>query len=84
MAARALGDPRRLRQAAAFAAWGVQHLEELEGRPDHPHSLFEGLAGFGVFCLDCMLAVSGAGGGYVPGCELPPPLLPAAAAPGRR
>lgn len=70
-AARALGDPRRLRQAAAFAAWGVQHLEQLEGTPDHPHSLFEGLAGFGVFCLDCMLETRGVGGAYFPGCELP-------------
>lgn len=29
--------------------------QELEDTPDHPHSLFEGLAGFGAFCLDCLL-----------------------------
>ena len=50
---RATGDAAWLRRAAAFAAFGAEHVAALEGVPDHPHSLYEGLAGFG--CLLCDL-----------------------------
>ncbi len=64
--ARGFGDARSLRRAAAFAAWGAAQLPRLEGVPDRPHSLYEGLAGFGCFCLD-MLHPEGA---RMPGAEL--------------
>ena len=63
---RAFGDPRSLRRATAFASWGAAHMTHLEAMPDRPHSLFEGLTGFGCFCLD-LLRPSEA---RMPGAEL--------------
>lgn len=48
------GEARSLRRAAAFAAFGAANMAQLEFVPDRPHSLYEGLAGFGVFCLDML------------------------------
>jgi hypothetical protein len=63
---RASGDARSLRRAAAFATWGAAYIASLERVPDSPHSLYEGLAGFGVFCLDMLQPAQA----RMPGAEL--------------
>jgi hypothetical protein len=64
--ARAFGDAASLRRAAAFASWGAAHITSLESIPGAPHSLYEGLAGFGAFCLDVMQPAQA----RMPGAEL--------------
>jgi len=41
-----------LEKARAFARFGLNHLAELETRPDNPYSLYEGMAGFVSLLID--------------------------------
>ena len=66
----ASGERRRSRRrAAAFAGWGCDHLAEMEGRPDSPRSLYEGLAGWGCFLMDVLGPTEGEA--RMPGAQVP-------------
>jgi lantibiotic modifying enzyme len=49
---RATGDEAQLLRAKFFAAYGLEHLADLERQPDHPFSLFEGRAALAALCSD--------------------------------
>jgi len=77
-------DKKWLRRAwhfANFASESGEHIERLWATPDHPYSLYEGLAGAVCFWSDVCRAISAAqvGGGEeaaaseFPGFDLPGP-----------
>ena len=45
-------DPSFQEKAVFFADFALSHLNELEGVPDHPSSLYEGLAGLCCLAID--------------------------------
>jgi hypothetical protein len=45
-------DPSLVHKAAYFVDFAMKHVDELELVPDHPYSVFEGMAGLGILCLD--------------------------------
>jgi lantibiotic modifying enzyme len=47
------GGPLWRQRALAYAKFAVEHWQELEAVPDRPYSLYEGLAGFVCFLLEC-------------------------------
>ena len=51
---RATGDPLYLRRAQHFAQFSMGALEELMDSPDHPYSMFQGLAGYVCYCADVL------------------------------
>lgn len=48
-----------VRHAACFADFMIDQLAELEHRPDHPFSLFEGMAGAVCFMADLLMVLQG-------------------------
>lgn len=49
---RASEDPIWIQHGRSFAHFALDHLNELEMIPDHPYSLYEGVAGLAVLLLD--------------------------------
>jgi hypothetical protein len=48
-------DPSYLRKARYFADFALDRLDELEGMPDRPYSLYEGLGGLSYLFIDLLL-----------------------------